>query len=159
MEGTVPDLKDVLDQPSDVIDKSDESNKFNSLDSMKDLLETIDTNSNNSLNKTWSKLNKTDKLKLINNFIESEYIEKNIDKSKLEKILHSSFKNNLLRQNKKTFVIKIPQGISKILLKNIFFKNFLLRLYGNFVLTNEKLKRDMSVKLKTTAGSLPILYK
>lgn len=67
--------------------------------------------------------------------------------------------NNLLRQNKKTFVIKIPQGISKILLKNIFFKNFLLRLYGNFVLTNEKLKRDMSVKLKTTAGSLPILYK
>lgn len=142
MEGTVPDLKDVLDQPSDVIDKSDESNKFNSLDSMKDLLETIDTNSNNSLNKTWSKLNKTDKLKLINNFIESEYIEKNIDKSKLEKILHSSFKNNLLNK----------QSVVDYDMKNNIIKNIKI-LHYNTELNAYHIKIDSNIKVQTKPKS------
>ena len=51
-----------------------------------------------STNKSWSKLNKTDRLKLINNFVEVETNEKDIDKSKLEKLLHTSFKNNLLKK-------------------------------------------------------------
>ena len=66
MEGNIPDLRDVLEQPS--VDPPIPK-KFNSLDSMRELLDAVDTNTNNSLNKSWSKLNKTDKLKLINKFI------------------------------------------------------------------------------------------
>tara|TARA_B100001123_G_scaffold370833_1_gene433541 strand:+ start:41 stop:505 length:465 start_codon:yes stop_codon:yes gene_type:complete len=99
MEGAIPDLKDILEQNNS---EEESITKFNSLDSMKELLEAVDTNTNNSLNKSWSKLNKTNKLKLINNFIEIESKEKNIDKSKLEKLLHTSFKNGLL--NKQSIV-------------------------------------------------------
>ena len=99
MEGAIPDLKDILEQNNS---EEESITKFNSLDSMKELLEAVDTNTNNSLNKSWSKLNKTKKLKLINNFIEIESKEKNIDKSKLEKLLHTSFKNGLL--NKQSIV-------------------------------------------------------
>ena len=58
--------------------------------------------------------------------------------------------NNLLRLNKKSLVIKIPKRVSDQLLKNSYLKNILLRLYGNFVLKNGKLKRDMGVKLNST---------
>ena len=95
MDGTIPDLKGILEKES-VNDLN--TTKFNSLDSMRELLEAVDTNTNNSLNKSWSKLNKTDKLKLINNYIEVETSEKNINKSKLEKLLHTSFKNGLLNK-------------------------------------------------------------
>ena len=95
MEGAIPDLKDILEQDNN---EEESITKFNSLDSMRELLEAVDTNTNNSLNKSWSKLNKTDKLKLINNFIEIEVNEKDIDKSKLEKLLHTSFKNSLLNK-------------------------------------------------------------
>jgi UDP-glucose 4-epimerase len=67
--------------------------------------------------------------------------------------------NDLFRWNKKTLVIKIPQAISNQLLQNSYLKNVLLKLYGNFILKNEKLKRYMGVKLKSTAGSLSIIYK
>ena len=58
--------------------------------------------------------------------------------------------NDLFRLNKKSLVIKIPKRVSDQLLKNSYLKNILLRLYGNFVLKNGKLKRDMGVKLNST---------
>tara|TARA_B100001094_G_C17943211_1_gene676671 strand:+ start:87 stop:551 length:465 start_codon:yes stop_codon:yes gene_type:complete len=111
MEGTIPDLRDVLDPP---LEECSTPTKFNSLDSMKDLLEAVDTNTNNSQNKTWSKLNKTDKLKLLNNFIELEANDKNMDKSKLEKLIHTSFKNGLL--NKQSVV---DYNINENIINNI----------------------------------------
>ena len=111
MEGTIPDLRDVLEKP---IEGTSSPTKFNSLDSMRDLLDAVDTNTNNSLNKSWSKLNKTDKLKLINNYIEVETSEKNINKSKLEKLLHTSFKNGLL--NKQSVV---EYDVNKNVINNI----------------------------------------
>ena len=58
--------------------------------------------------------------------------------------------NNLFRLNKQSTVIRIPTWVSNKLLNNPYLKNILLRLYGNFVLRNEKLKTDMSVKLNAT---------
>ena len=58
--------------------------------------------------------------------------------------------NNLLRLNKQSTIIRIPTWVSNKLLNNPYLKNILLRLYGNFVLHNEKLKTDMSVKLNAT---------
>ena len=84
-----------------------------------------------------------------------EYVTKNADKTFTNQIYnlcddgHISL-NDLFRLNKKSTVIRIPTWVSNKLLNNSYLQNILLRLYGNFVLLNEKLKMDMSVKLKAT---------
>ena len=141
MEGTIPDLRDVLEQP---IEETSSPTKFNSLDSMRDLLDVVDTNTNNSLNKSWSKLNKTDKLKLINNFIEVEINEKDVDKSKLEKLLHTSFKNNLLNK----------QSIVEYDIKNNVIKNIKILKYDDETNTYEiKVENNMKVQSKPKSKS------
>ena len=139
MEGTIPDLRDVLEKP---IEETSSPTKFNSLDSMKDLLEVVDTNTNNSLNKSWSKLNKTDKLKLINKYIEIETNEKDIDKSKLEKLLHISFKNGLLNK----------QSIVDYDIKNNVIKNIKILLYDEDTSTYT-IKVDNNMKVQTKPKS------
>ena len=141
MEGNIPDLRDVLEQPS--VDPPIPK-KFNSLDSMRELLDAVDTNTNNSLNKSWSKLSKTDKLKLINKFIEIETSEKNIDKSKLEKILHTSFKNNLLNK----------QSVVDYDIKNNVIKNIKILIYDEDTNTYEiKVENNMKVQSKPKSKS------
>ena len=139
MEGTIPDLRDVLDPP---IEETSSPTKFNSLDSMKDLLDVVDTNTNNSLNKSWSKLNKTDKLKLINNFIETN--EKDVDKSKLEKLLHTSFKNGLLNK----------QSVVDYDIKNNVIKNIKILIYDEDTNTYKiKIENNMKVQSKPKSKS------
>ena len=139
MEGIIPDLRDVLETS---IEETSSPTKFNSLDSMKDLLAVVDTNTNNSLNKSWSKLNKTDKLKLINNFIEIEANKKDIDKSKLEKLLHTSFKNGLLNK----------QSIVDYDIKNNVIKNIKILLYDEDTNTY-KIKIDNNMKVQSKPKS------
>lgn len=84
-----------------------------------------------------------------------EYVTKNADSTFVNQIYNLCDDeyislNDLFRLNKKSLVIKIPTGVSNQLLKNSYLKNILLRLYGNFVLKNGKLKRDMGVKLNAT---------
>ena len=136
MDGTIPDLRDVLEKP---IEETSSPTKFNSLDSMKDLLDVVDTNTNNSLNKSWSKLNKTDKLKLINNFIETEANKKDIDKSKLEKLLRTSFKNSLLNK----------QSVVEYDIENNVIKNIKILKYDDETNTYEiKVENNMKVQSK-----------
>ena len=84
-----------------------------------------------------------------------EHVTKNADRTFTNQIYnlcddgHISL-NNLFRLNKQSTVIRIPTWVSNKLLNNPYLKNILLRLYGNFVLRNEKLKTDMSVKLNAT---------
>ena len=139
MEGTIPDLRDVLEKP---IEETSSPTKFNSLDSMRDLLDAVDTNTNNSLNKSWSKLNKTDKLKLINNYIEIESNEKDIDKSKLEKLLHASFKNGLLNK----------QSVVDYDIKNNIIKTIKILLYDEETNTY-KIKIDNNMKVQSKPKS------
>ena len=141
MEGSIPDLRDVLEKP---IEETSSPTKFNSLDSMKDLLEVVDTNTNNSLNKSWSKLNKTDKLKLINNFINVEANDKNINKSKLEKLLITSFKNGLLNK----------QSVVEYDIKNNIIKTIKILLYDEETNTYKiKIENNMKVQGKPKSKS------
>ena len=141
MESSIPDLRDILEQP---IEEISSPTKFNSLDSMKDLLDVVDTNTNNSLNKSWSKLNKTDKLKLINKYIEVETNEKDIDKSKLEKLLHTSFKNGLLNK----------QSIVDYDIKNNVINNIKILIYDEDTNTYQiKIENNMKVQSKPKSKS------
>ena len=95
-------------------------------------------------NKSWSKLNKTDKLKLINNFIEVETNEKDVDKSKLEKLLHTSFKNGLLNK----------QSVVEYDIKNNIIKNIKILKYDDETNTYEiKVENNMKVQAKPKSKS------
>ncbi len=67
--------------------------------------------------------------------------------------------NELLRIGGSKRIYSLPIYFGKILLFFPLFKNIFIKLFGNFVLENSKIKKDMLIKLKTTAESLPIIYK
>jgi len=67
--------------------------------------------------------------------------------------------NHLLRCHGQKSIYTLPKNISKFIFKIPFLKGFLLKLYGNFMLDNRKLKSHMNVKLTTTTESLSIIYK
>ncbi len=67
--------------------------------------------------------------------------------------------NQLVRISGKSNVYSFPRVVGKALLSIPILKNILAKLYGNFVIDNSKLKEEMSVKLETTAKSLPIIYR
>lgn len=67
--------------------------------------------------------------------------------------------NELLRAGGATKIYSLPYLFGKIILKLPILKNIFIKLYGNFILENTKIKNDMSIKLETTAKSLPIMYK
>ena len=67
--------------------------------------------------------------------------------------------NELLRAGGSKKIYSMPLYFGKILLILPLLKNIFVKLYGNFVLENSKIKKDMAIKLKTTAKSLPIMYK
>ena len=73
---------------------------------MSDILNMMDTESKNIVNKSWSKINRSNKITLLENFIESEIEDKNLDEktsNNLKKLLIQSFNSNLL--NKQSDVI------------------------------------------------------
>lgn len=93
---SIPDLRDVLDTSTEETEPS--IKKFDSLNSMRDLFEAVDSNCHNSQNKSWTKLNKTDRLLLLNKFIEKESKEKQSNKTQLEKVIHSAFNRGMLNK-------------------------------------------------------------
>tara|TARA_B000000475_G_C15999421_1_gene448326 strand:+ start:253 stop:1143 length:891 start_codon:yes stop_codon:yes gene_type:complete len=62
--------------------------------------------------------------------------------------------NELLSIAGKKKIYSLPMIFGKFLFFVPFLKNVLLKLFGNFVLDNSKLKSNMGVKLKTTAQLL-----
>ena len=141
VEGIIPDLRDVLEQTAE---EPESPTKFNSLNSMRELFDAVDSNSKNSLNKSWSKLNKTDRLKLINNFIEDENDKKNIDKSILEKLLHTSFKNGLLNK----------QSVVDYDIKNNIIKNIKILVYDDKTnMYNIKVENILKIQTKPKSKS------
>ncbi len=59
----------------------------------------------------------------------------------------------------KSKIFSLPKLISKLFISIPVVSTILIKLYGNFVIDNQKLKKDMDVKLETTAESLNIIYK
>ena len=62
--------------------------------------------------------------------------------------------NHLLSLSGSKRIYSLPMIAGKFLFHIPILKNILVKLYGNFVLDNSKLKLDMGVKLKTTAQSM-----
>jgi len=96
MNNEIIDLKDVLAVDKD---EKEEVPKYNSMNSMKDILKKVDSQIDNSYNKPWSKLNKSNKLVLLNKYIEKICIDNNIKNNKqLKMLLHNSLTMGLLNK-------------------------------------------------------------
>ena len=65
--------------------------------------------------------------------------------------------NDLLKENNGNFLIVLPNSIFKLFKKISFLRNFLEKLFGNFVLDNSKLKSEMDVTLTSTKDALSSL--
>ena len=58
--------------------------------------------------------------------------------------------NSLLRLHGGKRILVLPDLLQKLIFKIPFFRSILLKLYGNFILENHKLKNDLGVKLYST---------
>lgn len=67
--------------------------------------------------------------------------------------------NNLLGFKNQKRIYTLPKFISGLIFNMPILDNILLKLYGNFMLDNKKLKSHMNVKLATTIESLSMIYK
>ena len=67
--------------------------------------------------------------------------------------------NKLLGFKNQKRIFTLPKFISRPIFKIPFLNNILLKLYGNFMLDNKKLKSHLNVKLATTIESVSIIYK
>ena len=67
--------------------------------------------------------------------------------------------NKLLGFKNQKRIFTLPRFISRPIFKIPFLNNILLKLYGNFMLDNKKLKSHLNVKLATTIESVSIIYK
>ena len=67
--------------------------------------------------------------------------------------------NNLLGFKNQKRIYTLPKFISRLIFNIPILNNILLKLYGNFMLDNKKLKSHMNVKLATTIESVSMIYK
>ena len=67
--------------------------------------------------------------------------------------------NKLIGFKNQKRIFTLPKYISRLIFNIPFLNNILLKLYGNFMLDNKKLKRHMNVKLTTTIESVSMIYK
>lgn len=67
--------------------------------------------------------------------------------------------NELLSVSSKSKIFSLPMVVSKLFFKIPTLKNILIKIFGNFVIENKKLTREMGVKLETTKNSLSKIYK
>jgi hypothetical protein len=95
------DLKNILTK--DI--KGDKSNKqkinYKPSDDMQNLLSLIDDESKNIINKSWSKINRSNKIILLENFVELQIENNDLDEKTsiyLKKLLIQSLNSNLLNK-------------------------------------------------------------
>ena len=67
--------------------------------------------------------------------------------------------NNLLGFKNQKRIYTLPKFISSLIFNMPILNNILLKLYGNFMLNNKKLKSHLNVKLATTIESVSMIYK
>ena len=76
-----------------VIDTTVEKEEYVPSENMKHLMQMMDDESKDIVNKSWSKINRSNKLTLLEKFIEREIIDKELDE-----LLTKSLNNNLLNK-------------------------------------------------------------
>lgn len=99
------DLKNVLSK-SKTTNSEQQKTEYVPSSDMSDILNMMDTESKNIVNKSWSKINRSNKITLLENFVENEIENKSLDEktgNNLKKLLMQSFNSNLL--NKQSDVV------------------------------------------------------
>lgn len=139
------DLKNVLSK-SDSTSSNSEQQKTEYVPSsnMSDILNMMDTESKNIVNKSWSKINRSNKITLLENFVESEIEDKNLDEktgNNLKKLLIQSFNSNLL--NKQSDVVYDSLQNTIIEIKSLKYDSDT----NTYSLVSEK--KDVKVNTKT----------
>ena len=140
------DLKNVLSKSDDTTETNSESQKTEYLlsSNMSDILNMMDTESKNIVNKSWSKINRSNKITLLENFIENEIETKSLDEktgNNLKKLLIQSFNSNLL--NKQSDVIYDSLQNTIIEIKSLKYDSDT----NTYSLVSEK--KDVKVNTKT----------
>ena len=140
------DLKNVLSKSDDTTETNSESQKTEYLlsSNMSDILNMMDTESKNIVNKSWSKINRSNKITLLENFVESVIEDKNLDEktgNNLKKLLIQSFNSNLL--NKQSDVIYDSLQNTIIEIKSLKYDSDT----NTYSLVSEK--KDVKVNTKT----------
>ena len=97
------DLKNVLTKSDDTTETNSipQKKEYVPSSNMTDILNMMDMESKSIVNKSWSKINRSNKITLLENFIESEIEDKNLDEktgNNLKKLLIQSFNSNLLNK-------------------------------------------------------------
>ena len=95
------DLKNILSKKSDTESTKIPKIKYKPSDDMENLIQMMDDESKNMVNKTWSKINRSNKLTLLEEFIECEIIDKELDETQgknLRILLTKTFNSNLLNK-------------------------------------------------------------
>ena len=105
------DLKDILSKKTDIdtkVDTETDTNldveltkKYVPSDDMKNLMQMIDDESKDIVNKSWSKINRSTKSQLLENYIEKEIEDKELDEKQgksLKVLLTKALNSNLLNK-------------------------------------------------------------
>ena len=139
------DLKNVLSKSDDTSSNSESQKKeYVPTDNMSDILNMMDTESKNIVNKSWSKINRSNKITLLENFLENKIENKNLDEktgNNLKKLLIQSFNSNLL--NKQSDVVYDSLQNTIIEIKSLKYDSDT----NTYSLISEK--KDVKVNTKT----------
>lgn len=140
------DLKNVLSKSDDTTETNSEPQKKEYVPSsnMSDILNMMDMESKSIVNKSWSKINRSNKITLLENFVESEIEDKNLDEktgNNLKKLLMQSFNSNLL--NKQSDVVYDSLQNTIIEIKSLKYDSDT----NSYSLVSEK--KDVKVNTKT----------
>ena len=104
------DLRDILSKKTDinmdnvtdtVMDTTVEKEEYVPSENMKHLMQMMDDESKDIVNKSWSKINRSNKLTLLEKFIEREIIDKELDETQgknLKILLTKTLNSNLLNK-------------------------------------------------------------
>ena len=112
------DLKNVLSKNDDTSSNSEpQKMEYVPTDNMSDILNMMDTESKSIVNKSWSKINRSNKITLLENFVEGEIEDKSLDEkssNNLKKLLIQSFNSNLLNKQSDVVYDSLQNSIIEI---------------------------------------------
>ena len=140
------DLKNVLSKSDDTTETNSipQKTEYKPSSNMSDILNMMDMESKSIVNKSWSKINRSNKITLLENFIENEIETKSLDEktgNNLKKLLIQSFNSNLL--NKQSDVIYDSLQNTIIEIKSLKYDSDT----NTYSLVSEK--KDVKVNTKT----------
>ena len=110
------DLKNILSKNKDII-TIPKKKEYKPSDNMSDILNMMDMESKDIVNKSWSKINRSNKITLLENFIENEIVNNELDEktgNNLKKLLIQSLNGNLLNKQSDVVYDTLQNTITEI---------------------------------------------